>query len=137
MRARNIFMIMVIALLFVAGIAVVPTQTALARCPKFPHPCSYDPTKEDPPFFAEDDRVNPQDPLASTVGYCKPDNSIDVWGVGNSEGKYLFTVTGESMLSFLNKAVAANKSLLIKEAGGHQLVAGAGGDLILHDAAGY
>ena len=136
LRIRPV-LILLIVISGMAMVEAVPSRQVEARCPKFPQPCRYDPSKEDPPFFAEDDRVNPMDPIAPMTAYCKEDHSIDVWGISGSEGKYLFTASAGQIVAALQAAARNGKYALVGEKDGRQLVALSQGDLLLHDAGGY
>jgi hypothetical protein len=86
-------------------------------------------------YNAEDGRVNPFDATATIAAWCKPDRSLDVWGVINYVGFQLFVATEAQMATALNTAIKGGQPVVVNEVRGFQLVALPTGELLLNDNA--
>jgi hypothetical protein len=90
-----------------------------------------------PHFNANDGRVNPLDPLATTTAYCQSDKAIHVYSVINSVGEFLFRSTEQEIASALGTATGKNQIVTINAVRNHQLVALPSGNLRIQDFTGF
>lgn len=86
-------------------------------------------------YNAEDGRVNPFDATATIAAWCRPDRSLDVWGVINYVGFQLFVATEAQMATALNTARQRGQSIVVNEARGFQLIGLPSVELMLNDNA--
>src|SRR5437763_2642051 len=137
LRSRHLLLVVIIAAIALAG-STFTTRQANADCQRYDgKPCRYDPNKEDPPYQAEDDRINPYDPIAPMTAYCRADHSLDVFGIYDSKGVFLFNVSAQRLSMAMAQATRYGKDVLVQEKQGSQLWALKSGQFELHNYNGY
>ena len=137
LRSRYMPLVLVVVALAFAGLTNSIRQ-ASAECLRYDgKPCRYDPNKEDPPYQAEDDRINPYDPIAPMTAYCRANHSLDVFGIYDSKGVFLFNVSAQRLSIAMAQATRYGKDVLIQEKQGSQLWALKSGQFELHNYNGY
>jgi hypothetical protein len=131
---HRLLLLLIIAISMGSAVAF-STQTVRAETP----PCvPYDPVKEDPPFCAGDQRVNPYDAIATVTAYCQADHSLKVDAIINSEGVFMFVIPASKISASLQRARSSNAGVLIDEKYARQVWALASGELYLNDySSGY
>ncbi len=94
---RKTFFLGVLTLCAVIGAVLLGTHSAAAQ-----DPCRDQFGNEICPYFRSwDGRINAADAIATIVGYCRSDYSIQIYGVENSQGFYVFTVTWKQVYDAL------------------------------------
>jgi len=89
--------------------------------------------EEGPLFCAGDHRVNAYDAIAPITAYCEGDGSINVWGIVQGQGYFLYNVSGQQLSSALQLAETTGQDQLIQTQQGRDLWALHSGELELHD----
>src|SRR5579859_2860298 len=89
--------------------------------------------EEGPLFCAGDHRVNAYDAIAPITAYCEGDGSINVWGIVQGQGYFLYNVSGQQLSSALQLAETTGQDQLIQTEQGRDLWALHSGELELHD----
>jgi hypothetical protein len=113
-------------------------QPVQADCQRYDgRPCRYDPDKEDPPYNAEDNRLNPYDAIASATAYCRTDGSLDVFAISASQGIFLYKVSGQDIARAVSQAQQHGQAILLQAQQSVQLWAGPDGQLSILAPDGY
>jgi hypothetical protein len=71
-----------------------------------------------PRYESFDGRINQFDPMAAVSAYCRPGPAIDVWGITDREGQYLFSLDAAQIAKGLSQAKDRNAAVVINEKNG-------------------
>jgi hypothetical protein len=80
------------------------------------------------PFYIPfDTRINSLDAMATIVGYCHADHSLEIWGIFNNKGEPVYTLSEATILASLKTATSQGRDVLINDKLGFQVWALASG----------
>src|SRR5260221_347184 len=96
----------------------------------------YNPVLEDPPYCANDQRVNPYDAAASMTGYCGDDYSLTVYAIDNGQGTLLYNISAQTIAYDLAVAKNMGQDVLINDKMQRQVWAKTTYELQFHDYSG-
>jgi len=130
MKTARIALVCALGVLIALILSLTSAHIASAQ-----DPCRDKDGNEICPYFQRfDGRIN-MDAMASIVGYCLSNSSIQVYSVDAGVGEYLYTVTPDQLYAGLAKARVSGNTL-IAEKNARQLWALSSGELQL-SALGY
>jgi hypothetical protein len=119
MKALARFSASVVLLLVLTAIAAQPAQAQAPynRCrdAQGNEICTH--------YYEIDGRVNPNDAMALVVAYCQPDLSMQIYGVNNAVGEYLFTSSAQQIADGVATANSRGVRTLIGSAQGRDFAA--------------
>lgn len=88
-----------------------------------------------PRYESFDGRINQFDPMAAVSAYCRPGPVMEVWGITDRDGQYLFSLDATQLSKGLSQAKDRNTAVVVGEKNGRGIRALPGWQLEMYGTA--